>query len=299
MRKGGRTKVSKQGNVVEVTVLSGCNTECHAVRLDKAHWIDPKTGEIHDYKNAGETRLDNMQELRHSFAKMRALINANCTKTGNLLWVTLTYAENMTDTRRLYEDFQRFIKRFRRAWGTCEYIYVPEPQKRGAWHIHLILIFPGRAPFVPNENMREMWGQGFVKVNSLRDVDNVGAYLSAYLGDLEVEPGEDVAGGADVREKVTKDGTTKRFIKGGRLDLYPVGMNLYRCSRGVKRPEEYWVETADQVGELEHLHEHYDEHVRHYTATLDNGRTIEVTKLYYNLLRPLGTDWHHPRRPIE
>lgn len=29
----------------------------------------------------------------------------------------------------------------------------------------------------------------------------------------------------------------KAIIKGARLKLYPTGFNLYRCSRGVKRPE--------------------------------------------------------------
>ena len=29
----------------------------------------------------------------------------------------------------------------------------------------------------------------------------------------------------------------KAVIKGARLHLYPSGFNLYRCSRGVKRPE--------------------------------------------------------------
>lgn len=30
---------------------------------------------------------------------------------------------------------------------------------------------------------------------------------------------------------------SKAVIKGARLKLYPPGFNLYRCSRGVKRPE--------------------------------------------------------------
>ena len=28
----------------------------------------------------------------------------------------------------------------------------------------------------------------------------------------------------------------KSFVKGGRLSLYPSGFNIYRCSRGIKRP---------------------------------------------------------------
>ena len=48
----------------------------------------------------------------------------------------LTYAENMTDTRQLYEDYFRFWKRFtywckKNGHTKPEYITVQEPQGRG------------------------------------------------------------------------------------------------------------------------------------------------------------------------
>lgn len=30
--------------------------------------------------------------------------------------------------------------------------------------------------------------------------------------------------------------TPKKFVKGGRLSMYPVGFNIYRISRGIKKP---------------------------------------------------------------
>lgn len=291
-----RTKVSKQGNVIEVTHLTGCNRECRVKKLDGERYVNLGTGEIGYYeKREGQKRTDNVQELRKSFAKMRALINANCTDAKKLRWVTLTYSENMQDLERLYKDFKSFMKRVRRRWGACEYIAVPEPQRRGAWHMHLILIYPVRAPYMPNAELREVWGHGFVRVQSLVDVDNVGAYLSAYLGDLEAEDGE----GCD-EVKSTKDGKSKRIIKGGRLGLYPAGMNVYRCSRGVKRPEEYWVETKEQRDELMEIDLTYKPYVRTYTAELENGMKVEIEKRYYNVKRP--RDWkrfHSEQRTME
>lgn len=275
-----RRRVSKQGNVIEVTTLSGCNRGCHAIKVDAGHWVNPETGELHEYEHKGTRRTDNVQELRASFAKMRALINANCTEENSLRWVTLTYAENMQDLEKLYRDYSSYMKRLRRKYGRCEYIAVPEPQKRGSWHMHVILIYPERAPFIPNEVMRELWGHGFVRVNSLRGVDNVGAYLSAYLGDIEADAGQECDS-----VKVTQDGSKKRIVKGGRLHLYPAGMNVYRCSRGVKRPEVYWVENIEQEYELQRIDRELEPYVRVYAAQLDDGRTIKVEKRYYNVKR--------------
>ena len=39
---------------------------------------------------------------------------------------------------------------------------------------------------MPNEVVADLWKQGFVTVKRLDDVDNVGAYLTAYLGDMEL-----------------------------------------------------------------------------------------------------------------
>ena len=47
-------KVSVQGNVVEVTWIDCKNSSCHAIKLDGEHWVDPETGEIHEYEKHSE-----------------------------------------------------------------------------------------------------------------------------------------------------------------------------------------------------------------------------------------------------
>ena len=59
-----------------------------------------------------------------------------------------------------------------------EYLAVPEFQKRGAVHYHLLCDLP----FVEVAELQEAWGQGFVKINKIDNVNNVGAYVSKYLG---------------------------------------------------------------------------------------------------------------------
>lgn len=274
-------KVVVMGNVVEVTWIDCKNDKCHAIKLDGKHWIDPETGEIHEYEKDSDKRTDNTQELLRTFATIRALVNTNCKDPKRIRWITLTYAENMTDTKRLKRDFNTFWKRFKRRWGDAEYISVIEPQGRGAWHVHLIAIWDGAAPFIPNAELRECWGHGFVKVNAVReDCDNLGAYLSAYLADIEVP--------SDGTEKQV-DGQKKRFKKRGRLHMYPAHMQIYRTSRGIERPDTFWAEGAENWARYKGLTDGREPvFEREYAFQDDEGRDHHVVKQQYNLIRDTG-----------
>lgn len=202
------------------------------------------TGEVKEVHH-GNTRRDNKKGLYKTFARARALINTNVTDVSKVRWCTLTYAENMTDTEQLYNDFMKFNKRFqyyckKQGYGKPEYIVMMEPQARGAWHAHLLYIWQDRqAPFIENAVLRGLWKHGFVKIKKLDNVDNVGAYLTAYLGDMEIsECGIVHAGAKGKVVEVDEDGkkVKKAFIKGARLDLYPANFNMIRYSKGCKKP---------------------------------------------------------------
>lgn len=271
-------KVSVQGNVVEVTWIDCKNTTCHAIKLDGSHWVDPETGEIHEYEKSSDKRTDNTQELLKTFATIRALVNTNCKDPKLIRWITLTYAENMTDTQRLYDDFRKFWQRFKRRWGKADYIAVVEPQGRGAWHVHVIAIWSEKAPYVPNAELRECWGHGFVKVNAVTDsCDNLGAYLSAYLANVPDEKGEEVA---------QSDGTTKRIKKRGRLGMYPAHMQIYRTSNGIERPEVFWADTKENTERYARMVDgRTPVYEREVTFRDDEGKEHRVLKQQYNLAR--------------
>lgn len=228
--------VTEMNHIIEVQYMEKMNTKATIRKLNKDEYVDLGTGEIKEFEHS-ETRKDNLNSLRQTFKKLRYLINNNFTGKGNELHVILTYAENMTYTERLYKDFKRFMTRLKRKYKdktTIDYISVVEPQERGAWHSHLLLRFNDlNSIFIPNDEIYNLWEQGFTKVKSLKDVDNIGAYLSAYLADVELdEENWTQALGKEVKEV---DG--KKYIKGGRLYMYPPGMNLYRKSKGIKFPE--------------------------------------------------------------
>lgn len=229
------------GNVMEIRYARNTNGS-PITKLDKDHGLDTRTGEVIDYQH-NQNRAGDMASVAQSLKRLRDLINANLENPDTALWVTLTYAENMTDTKRLYKDFHAFWKRFlrylkREGHPHAEYIAAAEPQGRGAWHLHVLLLFPEKAPFIPNAHMAKLWGHGFTKTKSLKGVDNPGLYLTAYLGDMELTEAlsSGIKRGRLVKVEV-KGKQEKAIVKGARLKLYPPGFNLYRCSRGVKRPE--------------------------------------------------------------
>lgn len=224
----------KSGNIVEIRYLEYRNTENHVKRIDKEHMLNDITGEVKDIQHH-EKRIDDLTSVRRSMANLRRIINANCTEPKKCKWVTLTYKENMQDTKRLYLDFQHYVQEIRRQYGSCEYIAVAEPQARGAWHLHVILIYENEAPYIANKEMAEIWGKGFTKTTALEECDNVGAYLTAYLADIPAEEIKEETA-AEIK-KVNVSGKEKKFVKGARLSLYPAGFRFARWSRGIKRPE--------------------------------------------------------------
>lgn len=249
--------VKRCGNLYEIRYMTSASEPPPIYKLDADHYVDTRTGEVKDIHRS-TTRADDKASVAQSLRKLRDLINTNLTDPATALWVTLTYAENMRDAKRLYEDFRRFWQRLcyyldKQGHLPAEYITAAEPQARGAWHLHGLFLFPEKAPFIPNRDMARIWGHGFTKTKSLQGIDNPGLYLTAYLGDMELTEAMDAG---STRGRITEANTTdeqgkhqkKAIIKGARLRLYPSGFNLYRASRGVKKPE-IWQTTETEAQE--------------------------------------------------
>lgn len=238
--------VTKMNHMVEVQYMEKMNTTNHIKKLDKNRYVDLGSGEIKEF-NHSVTRKDNYNSLRQTFKKVRYLINNNFVGAKNELHVTLTYAENMTDTKRLYVDFKYFVERLRTRFkdvSTLDYMCVVEPQSRGAWHCHMLVRFNDvQKIYIPNSELEKVWGHGFIKIKSLEGNDNIGAYLSAYLADLDIDDEMSFKTLMTLNDEKlevqikTVEGKEKKFVKGGRLHMYPPGMNLYRKSKGIVFPE--------------------------------------------------------------
>ena len=235
------------GNIYEICYLQKKNNKITTQLLNKDYYVNLETGAVSECKHI-VNRADNKFQVGQSLKRLRDYINTNVVEPKNCKWVTLTYAKNMQDTKKLYNDFKNFIRRFKELYGHIEYIVAMEPQARGAWHMHLIIIFDKQAPFIPNATIEQLWQQGFTNTTKLVNIDNIGAYLTAYLGDMELNQDNlqelekngfkmsnlDVKQVNEINNIKLKE--PKSFIKGGRLYMYPPKFNLYRISRGIKKP---------------------------------------------------------------
>lgn len=242
-----KVKLTDMGNIKEIMYLQKKNSSPFKIKkISSDEYIILDTGEIKQFKKI-ENRSQDKESLRRTFKKIRQLINTNFTGENNELCFTITYKENMTDPKVLYKDFEKFMKKLKYKYNDVDYINVVEPQGRGAWHCHILLRFNSFDKiYIPNKEIASMWGRGFVKVKAMRkDIDNLGAYLSAYLGDVEldenniselIETGAVKTGQAFNIKEVEINGVKKKFIKGGRLSYYPPKMNIIRTSRGIKQP---------------------------------------------------------------
>ena len=234
-------------SIIEVQYLEKYNNQNNIKKLSDDYYLILSTGEIRKFEK-NDDRLSNKNSFRQTFKKLRYLINNNFCGLNNELFITLTYAENMQDTSRLYCDLEKFMKRLRYKYkniSQIEYITVVEPQKRGAWHAHILIKFIDVDKiYIPNALISSVWGLGFVNVQSIAkmSVDNLGAYLTAYLTDLPIG---DIPINEIDKYKKFKKVNDKYFVKGARLKLYPKGMNFYRKSKGIKFPERFNIPYSD------------------------------------------------------
>lgn len=243
-------KVTPMNHIIEVQHMEKMNGTNHIKKLDKDRFLDLRTGEIKEFVHS-ENRKDSFNSLRQTFKKVRYLINNNFVGNQNELHVTLTYKKNMTDPKVLYQDFVKFMKRLSYKFKdvtSIDYLSVVEPQGRGAWHCHVLMRFNDLDKvYIKNSELKAIWGLGFVTIKALKEIDNIGAYLSAYLSDVELNAENMSKVITDESEVVVRqvEGKEKKFIKGGRLHMYPPGMNMYRKSKGIVAPERLTMRFKD------------------------------------------------------
>lgn len=277
-------KVTEMGNIIEIQAIENRNHRSVIQRLDRDTYLDKRTGEVKEVSHI-TSRVQDTKSLSCSMKKLRSIINTNITDTSHVRWVTLTYAENMTDTKRLYDDFRKFNQRFqyyltKHGYDKARYICSIEPQGRGAWHAHCLYIWQKKAPFIPNSELERIWGHGFTKITALDNVDNVGLYLTAYLTDVSLD--EAVETDIPVRDNAkSKIKNGKKYIKGARLSLYPANCRLYRTSRGIKKPECEWIPPDKAFEKVRHGKLTYEKNV-HITDTA-TGFDTNISTWEYNM----------------
>lgn len=113
--------------------------------------------------------------INRTKTEIRRLVNANPQLNK---FMTLTFADNITDLKTANYMFNQFIKRISYRYKNFEYFAVPEFQKRGAVHYHVLC----NLPYIEMDALEYIWGHGMVNIRKVDEVNNLGAYMSKYLG---------------------------------------------------------------------------------------------------------------------
>lgn len=113
-------------------------------------------------------------------------------KANSDVWetfITLTFEENIIDLEYANKKFRNFVDSIKRINKDFKYICIPEFQKRGAVHYHLltnISIDDSRFIYSQEDNIKfkhvKYWSYGFTKVDNLQgDIKKIIGYISKYM----------------------------------------------------------------------------------------------------------------------
>lgn len=103
-------------------------------------------------------------------------------------FITLTYAENMQDVLKAKTDLNFFVKNIKKVYKDFKYIAIPEFQKRGSIHFHLLTNLSSESILIYKQidNKKyyhiKYWNKGFTKVDFLKnDIKKIIGYISKYM----------------------------------------------------------------------------------------------------------------------
>lgn len=150
-------------------------------------------------------------------------------------FVTLTFKKNLTELTIANKEYTNFVKRlnvhlYHEKKNRLRYVVVPEFQKRGAVHFHIIFF---NLHWFKAKTLADIWGNGFINIRDISEVRNVGAYMTKYMA---------------------KDAFDKRLI----------GRKKYFSSRGLKKPvvvldEQSVIQILESVKAIKPIYKHeYD-----------------------------------------
>lgn len=226
----------------------------HIRKLDAEHYLDKDTGEVKEYKKAKSRGLSK-QSLNRTLNRIYDAILTNCSEKyqNRITFITLTFGDEVIDHKIAGKEFDRFSKCLKRYSQknfkeTYEYICIIEPQVRGTWHFHLLLIWSAKAPFIDNKVVETLWKKGYTKTTGVRysTAKKLADYLTAHIRNMEISEYE-----AMEQMKLTDDmieeiwwlsetygkAVPVDIVKEGRISLYPCDVKIVRMSRGIKKPK--------------------------------------------------------------
>lgn len=161
---------------------------------------NPKRGKIKKFSKTSKRRLQGL------LSKL---------KRQHLLFVTLTYAENMTDNERAKSDLDNFSREVNRRNKKIWFVWKMEYQERGAIHYHLLV--GGSNYKYMKKILNKYWRKGYTNIKIAKKIDLY--YFAKYVSkDIKNVPGQHSGRFWGIYNKVA--------VAYSRLEIYNVSNEL-------------------------------------------------------------------------
>lgn len=270
LEKAEIIKVFEGNGIVEVESMQKAPFSLNRfVRLSKTEYLDKGTGEIKKYNKKAKTRNQSPNELRKSFKQLRRLINYNFCAGNNEKHITLTYGKLQNDYKQVNRDFSQWWRKIKKHFSSLEYICVTEYQASGSIHLHVLV------KDIDNEDLpldktllNETWKNGFSTVKDIKNVSNLGAYLTAHFINLSLN------------EDIQNENANKLILKGERIKYYKTNQRIFSTSRGIVRNKGHTV-TLEEVEDITRGAKLVYADSKIITKTNENGKEYIVNKTTY------------------
>jgi hypothetical protein len=210
----------------EKIIISGLFIEKYSYENDIIHG-KKRTRKRKKPKPKTEQTEMRSDALRRTRMNIMRLVNSN---SDFQTFLTLTFDENKAENKKDITEFEKcnywfmtFIQRLKYNFSDIKYLAVPEFQgdyyfrtgiKKefgGAIHYHLLL-----NQKIEAKRIEEIWRHGFVKINKIKSINNIGLYVSKYL---------------------SKESFNKKYF----------GKNKFFYSRNLSRPREYKGQECEPI----------------------------------------------------
>lgn len=233
------TKQQKEvGYSLNKLIKSGSMTEIYSVQYPFRHGFSSK-GNKKTRSKSTRSEEHRLRSIIRAINNVRRLTHLNFTENDKFLTLTFNNEQNfdINNLKECLPFYQKFIRQLHQIYPDLIYITVPEFQKRGAVHYHILC----NIPFIQKDELNKLWPYGFSKPRAIKSSTHLAFYLCKYLG--------------------------KRFD-----DVRKQGHRLFYSSRNLKRPQTYYGPIIDQISKkLEETHSDAVQYEREYDSKI-NGK---------------------------
>lgn len=178
------------------------------------------------YGSSGKKRIpkNQVKSKRSEEYRVRSIIRAGfmlkrlafLNFSENDKFITLTFNDeqvfDINNLKACLPFYQKFMRKLKSKYKNIKYITVPEFQKRGAVHYHILCDIP----YIQKSELQMLWEHGFSKPLAVKNSLHLAFYLTKYL--------------------------RKRFD-----DPRKQGHRLYYSSRGLRRPTTLYGPYAEAI----------------------------------------------------